>query len=299
MVDVNEALRALLINAGGLDPSVIDINYVTPTRQWASSVSRPTVNIYLYDIRENLTRRETRWQQIPDPTNPHRRIVKRGPLRIDLSYKITCWTTSPEDQHRLLWAALEVLLRHPELPAEHRQGMLRTVDRPVLLSAGQPSELLPNPTLFWSALSNDIRPSIDLVVTVELQLEEGASVPVVWSRLLRGGSLGTALEETLSIGGVVRDAESAGVPDVALRLLETMADGIPQQRGSSLTTDEEGRFVIPRISAGSYVIVVEAPGLPPEHRHLRVLRTPTSGDLFAEPAVIEVYLSPQVKTRME
>src|SRR5512146_862456 len=121
--DLDETLKQLLIQKAGLDPSEVDISFDIPTRDWSTPVTRPTVNLYLFDIRENRTLRETDWDEEPhaDGTVTSRRV----PVRIDVSYMITCWTSAPEDQHRLLWRVLETLFRYSPLPAEILQGDVR------------------------------------------------------------------------------------------------------------------------------------------------------------------------------
>ena len=51
--DLNESIKELLTKRGLLDPAEVDIKFEMPNRSWSASVSKPTVNIYLYDVREN------------------------------------------------------------------------------------------------------------------------------------------------------------------------------------------------------------------------------------------------------
>ena len=115
--DLDESLKQLLIQKAGLDPSEVDISFDIPTRDWATSsaTTRPTVNLYLFDIRENRALRELDWDSEPN----HNGAVQtnRLPLRIDLSYMVTCWTSAAEDQHRLLWQVLETFFRNSPLPS--------------------------------------------------------------------------------------------------------------------------------------------------------------------------------------
>ena len=50
--DVDETLKQLLIKKVTLDPAEVDISFDMPDREWSASISKPTVNIYLYDIHE-------------------------------------------------------------------------------------------------------------------------------------------------------------------------------------------------------------------------------------------------------
>lgn len=51
--DLDETIEQILIKEGKLDSAEIDIVFNIPYREWSGSISKSTVNIYLYDIREN------------------------------------------------------------------------------------------------------------------------------------------------------------------------------------------------------------------------------------------------------
>ena len=140
--DLDETLKQLLIQKAQLDPAEVDISFDTPTRDWSTPVTRPTINLYLFEIRENRTLRELDWDDEPSGYGQMRR--KRLPLRMDLSYMVTCWTSATEDQHRLLWHVLETFFRHSPLPEDVLQGALRHMLRPVRTEVAQPDGVLKN-----------------------------------------------------------------------------------------------------------------------------------------------------------
>ena len=82
--DLVETLRQLLIQKAGLNPTEVDISFDIPTRDWATSsaATRPTVNLYLYDIRENLRLREMYWDQDAQAADRGQVKLKRRPLRM-------------------------------------------------------------------------------------------------------------------------------------------------------------------------------------------------------------------------
>ena len=59
--ELDESIKKLIITKGELAPSQIDVDFEAPDREWSASISKPTVNIYLYDIRENHQLRGTEW----------------------------------------------------------------------------------------------------------------------------------------------------------------------------------------------------------------------------------------------
>ena len=177
--ELDETIKRLLVDRGGLDPSQVDIEFEIPDREWASSISRPTVNCYLFDIHENRQLRDPGFRT--DRSGPVAR-TRRPPWRIDLAYLITAWTKNVEDEHQVLWQVLATLAQHPILPAEVLQGGLAAVEGDIPTSVAQPDGgPLRSPGEFWSALDNKLKPSINYVVTLPLDTQAPISAPFVLS----------------------------------------------------------------------------------------------------------------------
>jgi hypothetical protein len=103
---------------------------------------------------------------------------------IDLTYLVTTWTSTAECTHRLLWRALWVLFRYPELPEEMLRGRLKEATVPIPASVAQPDEI-PNVTDLWVVLDNELKPSLHYVVTLPLDLAQVITGPVVLSKRIR------------------------------------------------------------------------------------------------------------------
>ncbi|EFC85046.1 DUF4255 domain-containing protein [Parafrankia sp. EUN1f] len=160
--DVDATLAALLAAeavAGG-DTEVL---FDAPTREWAARRGGPCIDAFLYDIREDVARREIAFEQVRDGAG---RIVARRPppRRLRLSYLLTAWTSRPEDEHRLLSALLAALLRHDAVPAEYLRGALVDQPIPVLLQLALPTGADRGIADVWNALGGELKPSLDLVV---------------------------------------------------------------------------------------------------------------------------------------
>lgn len=284
--DLDESLKQLLIQKASLDPGEVDISFDIPTRDWSTPVTRPTVNLYLYDLRENRQLRETYWDDEPGATGQVN--LKRRPLRIDLSYMITCWTSNTEDQHRLLWRVMETFFRFSPVPDEVLQGDLRRLTHPVRTEVAQPDGVLKNVSDFWGALENQLRPSVALVVTLDLDLAQIETHPLVLARALKFGPpvverdqsgvevIVPRLEEgweagPVRLGGEVRDKKGRPLSGAAVRLVGKAPDGQPLQVGGTAQTGPDGRYVLASVPAGEYTLVVEAPGQAPVQRPLKVV----------------------------
>lgn len=160
--EVDEALRDLV--RGQIGSPDVEVVFDAPTRDWAARRNAPTVNLYLYDIREDLKRRSRGRQNVYGEEGE---VVSRGlpPRYFKLSYLISAWTQRPEDEHRLLATLLHCFLRHEALPAAGLGPELSATGLPVPLTIALPP---PEDRAFadvWSALGGELKPSLDLVVS--------------------------------------------------------------------------------------------------------------------------------------
>lgn len=160
---LDETLERFLRAVVPLPPHDIDVAFAAPDSEWAAAQSsRPTVDLYLWDIRPNLSERDYGEVIIDDKNGrPHR----REPLpRVDCRYLITAWTTDVRDEHSILGDLLSALLLHRVIGQDHLHGMFAAV-RPLptlRLRSGDGAEN----SDFWSALGGQLKPGLDLVVTV-------------------------------------------------------------------------------------------------------------------------------------
>jgi hypothetical protein len=176
--DVDEALRAL-VRREVMNGSDVDVAFDAPTKDWSSRRNTPTLDLYLYDIREDMQRREVMWQAMRDAGG---RVTDRRPppRHYKLSYLVTAWTQRPEDEHRILSAVLSCFVRHERLPDDVLSGAL-TGELPVFATIALPPPSDRPLSDIWSALGGELKPSLDLVVTAPLvdAREEAAGPPVL------------------------------------------------------------------------------------------------------------------------
>ncbi|MBC3992491.1 DUF4255 domain-containing protein [Streptomyces sp. AC563] len=162
--EVDEVLRALF-RTDVLEGAQIAVVFDAPTREWAAKVNAPTINLYLYDIREDMRLRERGLHNEYDARGVV--VARRRPPRFfKLSYLITAWTKRPEDEHRLLSSLLACLLRHESLPSERLTGALADIGVAVPMTVALPPPEDRSFADVWSALGGELKPSLDLVVSV-------------------------------------------------------------------------------------------------------------------------------------
>ncbi len=165
--EVDEALRNL-VKADVVNGSDIEVLFDAPTREWASRRNTPTVDLYLYDIREDVKRRQTGMMDRRDEQGVV--VERRQPPRFfKLAYLITAWTQRPEDEHRLLSAILATFIRHDVLPESALPQALRDLGSPVSVLIAYPPPEDRQVSDVWTSLGGDLKPSLDLVITVIIE----------------------------------------------------------------------------------------------------------------------------------
>jgi hypothetical protein len=171
--EVDRALRELL-RREALNGAEVEVALDAPTKEWASRRNAPTLDLYLYDIREDLRRRERGLVNEYD-TGGHVTARHLPPRHFKLSYLLTAWTQRPEDEHRLLSAVLLCLLRHEKLPDGLLDGSLAEVGLPVALTVALPPPEDRSFADVWSALGGELKPSLDVQVTAPV--DSGTRMP--------------------------------------------------------------------------------------------------------------------------
>ena len=170
MIDaIDEAVRTL-IRRDALNGSDIEVVFDAPNKDWAARRNVPTIDVYLYDIREDLKRRAYGITEERDPATG-RVEARRPPARyFKFSYLVTAWTQRPEDEHRLLSALLlATFLRYQVLPQEVLTGPLEGL-RPVVVGIGMPPPDDRPVSDVWTALGGELKPSLDLTITAPIDL---------------------------------------------------------------------------------------------------------------------------------
>lgn len=168
---LDEILESYLRAEVPLPPAEIDVVFDRPDREWSASVTRPTVNIFMYDIRRNASDQEAGMEDVVE--NGVR--VRRPPLpRIDCRYLVSAWAGETRDEHQLLGAVMSVLVTRTDFPSEY-------IPAPY-------SDVLPLPLIniarfdgsdtvdIWTAIEGDMRPALDLTVvaTVDAAISDPA-----------------------------------------------------------------------------------------------------------------------------
>ncbi len=249
--ELDDTIRELLVREGRLDPAEVEVSFDIPNRDWSKGISKPTVNCYLFDIRENRELRHTgATLERPGANGAARR---RQPMFVALTYLITAWTRAVEDEHRLLFHALATLMRFGVIPEDVLQGALRGHGLPVHAHVAQPDGVLKSPGEFWTALENHLKPSLSYVVTLALDYDRVAAGPPVLQRGVRyHAPSGGRRDGPLRFGGTLRGDGGAPVAGA-----EVWVEG----HRASVTTGGDGRYGLQVPAPGRYTLAARAGGV--------------------------------------
>jgi hypothetical protein len=247
LADLDETLRTLLrreLERHGFDG--VEIAFDAPSREWSGQLSSPTVNLFLYDLRESQDSRQSEWSH-QRGANGARDV--RPPMMMECSYAVTAWTQAVEDEHRLLSQVLGVLFAFPSLPLDAMTvRMAGLADRfPVEGKIAQAKA--DGKADFWNAVGGQYKASLDYVITIACEsgtaVERGPEVrtQTITQRLSDGPP--STIEELYRFGGTVKDADDAPVRDAWVAMPDL---------GLLATSNSEGRFIFNRVRTGSHRI---------------------------------------------
>jgi hypothetical protein len=253
--DLDTTLRTMLDDAAA--PTELrnaDVSFETPDKNFTPG--QATINLFLYEVRENRELRDP--EPIRRQVGPN--IMRRPPpLRVDCTYMVTTWSSLSgaakiAEEHQLLAQALVWLTRFPTIPAGFLQG-------------GLVAQRFPPPTLvaqmdnnksageFWTALGTSPRPAFSLLVTIALDLDvEVSEGPPVITKEMRLQQIepATPFDTFFEIAGTIANANTgAPIADAAVTLVELDRE---------TRSDAEGRFRFAGIVAGSYTLRAAATG---------------------------------------
>ena len=207
--DVDETLRAL-VRRDALSGTDVDVVFDAPTKDWSTRRNAPTIDMYLYDLREDLRRRQS---SIADEHVNGRVVARVQPPRwFKLSYLVTAWTQRPEDEHRLLSALLRCFLRSDRLPPDLLAGSLADLGESLPVTCALPPPEDRALSDVWSAMGGELKPSLDLVVYAPFDLERPIHIgpPVTDGAQLTFSDSAAAGRTERRVGGVRPDPANDG-----------------------------------------------------------------------------------------
>ncbi|MDQ1350282.1 MAG: hypothetical protein QG657_583 [Acidobacteriota bacterium] len=233
-----------------------NISFSIPDEKWQKTGNTLELNVYLYDIRENQELRNNEPEVVRTPDG--KITQKMHPRRIDCSYFITAWNKAPvsggEDkefqEHRLLTQALYVLMRNPFIPPVYLKGALKSHEDGIPVLAAQKSHLN-DPMDFWNTLGAPVKPGVDCIVTLPLDLKKAVTGAMVISKVTeyRQEEDPEIQRKVVQVGGRIMDSAdpSKGIAGVTVIIEELKLSDV---------TDADGYYTFDNLSPGKYTFKV-------------------------------------------
>jgi hypothetical protein len=268
--EIDEVLRKLLVREIPITNGEIDIAFDQPKREWSARLSRPTLNLFLYDVRENAKlRQQGQGPELERAIQAGTVTQKHKAHRVDLHYAITVWAKEPADEHRLLAATLLALFRHATL-TEDLSESLQDQPTPIALKVAQYDEL-DKPSDLWNVMDNQQRPVINLVVTLALHPFKPLVGPIVRTReLVIGQAVAPTSSRQLSAEAGARRTWTVGGQVHSQNGPLSHLQVVLQPLGQEAVLQAEGRFVLSGLEAGDYVLEISAADRSPVQYNVKV-----------------------------
>lgn len=154
---LDESLEAFLRASVPLDPNDVAISFEAPDKQWAATVTQPTINLFLWDIHRAPDKARAGMETVAVNGQTVRR---RPPPVVSLCYVLTAWTAHHRDEHQLLGEVMRAVLSTRELHPPHLKAPLDQL-RPV-----PTMDLGGVQTEFWKSIDGVLKPGLELQVSL-------------------------------------------------------------------------------------------------------------------------------------
>jgi hypothetical protein len=262
--DLSLTLKAVLKDPGlkAQFPQLAAADVVFDRPQDPFTQTNTTIDLFLYDLRENLELRSN--EQEVDFVKGQA-ITHQAPLRLNCSYLVTAWPVGgvdlPLQEQRLLAQVLQVLSRYPTIPNNFLQGAMIGQDPPLPMVALHP-DALKNLAEFWSSLGSKLKASLTVTVTIGMPvfLDNTDFIVTTHSTSYAPG-LSAPAETLVHVGGQVLDGFGAGVAGALVDILDA---------GLRQTTNDNGQFDFLVVPTGTHTIRAVAPGFQPRSQPFTV-----------------------------
>ena len=266
-------------------PIAVPVAFEPPNDDWRNFVANSNslqLNVYLYDVRENLKLRsnERTFEYIGGWYREH-----RAPPILNCMYLITGWSNvtanlpavePTPDEHALLYSVAEVLLRHRSILIAdiYQTGItipsgrslaslppqLQDEELPIEISYAETTEEMLD---FWNTMRGAWRPGLKMKVALPVFPVEPPSLDAMVTTLIgdyRQWDHPGSSEVLHTFGGSVLTPPPVGSPpgtpddpvsDAYVRVLGLTPPAV-QIVDRHVITKDDGRFLFSRLQAGQY-----------------------------------------------
>jgi Pvc16 N-terminal domain len=238
---VDASLEALLRAAVPLSATDVDVAFDAPSREWSGKLNRPTVNLFLWDIKRSTDHARAGVETVIRNEQPMRRLVLP---RVELRYLVTAWTSEHRDERVLLSELLRVALTYQEIPEGYIAAGLADIAPPRMMVARSGETHMD----IFQTLEGQLKPALDLVVITEV--DTGGGTPLA----------APVTDVGVNISDIHNPARRAGLRRVAGEVQVAGAVGahVTSPRGGT-SVNTSGRFLIAAHTGDEIVVHLDPP----------------------------------------
>jgi len=235
---IDESLESFLRATVPLSATDVDVSFEAPDREWGAKLTRPTVNLFLWDIRRSSDRSNSGVRTVVH----NGQTVRQSALPVvELRYVVTAWTSDLGDERALLAGLLRTLLAHGQVPREFLADDLAGIEMPVIKIARAGEDHMD----VFKALEGKVKPGLNIVVSSEFDtgvvLPVGPPVEVIETAIGRIGE--PERERRRRVAGEIVDAAGRGA-----------IGAIARSPIDAVRVDPAGRFLL-RAREGDEIVV--------------------------------------------
>ena len=237
---IDDALEELLRATVPLGSTEIDVSFDPPDREWGAKLTRPTVNMFLWDIRRSAGRSRAGLEQFEQDG----KVVRRLALPVvELRYLVTAWTSDHSDERVLLSGLLRSLTTYSEIPAVYVPAGLAGL-RPLSLVMARSGE---EQVDVFKALEGQLKPGINIVISCEVDTNMAvpAGPPTTGFELSVSDSTSGARVSSRRVAGEV--------------MFEIPPDTVVRSPNGSVRVNATGRFLIRAEPGDELVLELDPP----------------------------------------
>ena len=239
---IDEGLEAFFRATVPLSATDIDVSFEAPDKDWSAKLTRPTVNLFLWDIRRSVNSRsgmrtvEVDGAMVHQPAHPI----------VELRYLISAWTSDHGDERGLLAGVMRSLLTYGSIPRDFLPSVYDDLEVPMLVMARVGEDHMD----VFKALQGQLKPGINMVLTT--QFDTGFAIPA-------GPPVG-ALETALGRPGSQPERRRRVAGEVVGAADRGLIGAVVRAPGDMTQVNPKGQFLL-RANAGDEIVLEGEPSL--------------------------------------
>jgi hypothetical protein len=239
---IDESLEKFFRATVPLSATDIDVAFDAPDRDWAAKLTRPTVNLFLWDIRRSSTRSKTGMTTVMRNGAPQHQSAY--PV-VELRYVVTAWTSDLGDERALLGGLTRSLLSFSGIPRQYCSDALEHLEAPGLSMARAGEDHMD----VFKALDGKLKPGLNIVIAT--QFDTDVSLPT-------GPEVGTiepavgrpqgSVERRRRVAGEIANAADRGAVGAVVRC-----------PGDATTVNDVGQFLLRALPGDEIIVELDPP----------------------------------------